>query len=173
MLMTGTLSENFYNPLGIYASPIARAYSRVTGNINNKNLSPIIHRDMALALCEANPNTKVAIVRPIHSMATIFKKSNIPFTISDGSAQNVKMPYVRSLQPIEHRWYTSKVELNGEEKEQFGDSLFTLIDPRTNDYYQIGNNHPFSQSPFLGGIRRDYIEAFPFFTIDVNELKKI
>lgn len=173
ILMTGTLSENFYNPLGIYASPIARAYNRLTGNTNNKNLSPIIHKGMALALCEANPNAKVVIVRPIHSMATIFKKSDIPFTISNGYPQNVNMPYIRSLQPIQHRWYDSKVELKGEEKEQFGDSLFTLIDPRTNDYYQIGNSHPFSQSPFLGGISRDNIEAFPFFTIDVNDLKKI
>lgn len=171
MLMTATLSENFYNPLGIYASPIARTNNNVNGYTGYKNLSLPLHRGMARALSEVNPLAKFGIVRPIHSMATIFQKSGIPFSISTGNTQDTTLPYIRSLQPIEHRWYVSEVTLTGEEKEQFGNSLFTLIDPRTNTFYQIDNSHPFSQSPFLGGISRDHIQAFPFFTIDVNDLK--
>ena len=94
------------------------------------------------------------VVRPIASMSSIFKKSGVNLTESNGRTQKTDKPYVRCVTDFSGRWYSTPDALTDDEKAKFGKSLYILVDPRTEDYYQI-NSHWFSYHPFLGGQPRE------------------
>ena len=171
MAMTLKVSKTFYGPLGIYRSPIAQASDKEKGIESYRRLSMPFHSKVARFVKQINPDIKEMVVRPMQSMATIFKKSGLEeFSESKGCAQNINYPYVRCTLDFPGRWYTTPDVLSPEETEKFGESPYILIDPRTDEYHQIDYGHWFTKSPFFGGIGRDKIQSFPFFTVDIKAL---
>jgi len=173
MAMTATLSSSFYSPLGIYKSPISTAHEE---NGKHRNLSLMFHSATAQMMEEVNPDYKYAVVRPLGSMMSIFEKSGISLSKSKGNYQETDKPYVRVRTPHQHRWYEEADTLSPKETELFGstnpygDSSYVLVDSQNNTYTQIGSKHPFTSSPFLGGMKRDNFETFPFVTIKREDL---
>ncbi|MBY0500519.1 MAG: hypothetical protein K2P93_00765 [Alphaproteobacteria bacterium] len=170
MAMTLKMSKTFYAPLGIYNSPIAQAFDIDQGTQTYRQLSMPFHSTVARFINQIDPDVKYMVVRPLQSMAAIFIKMSLPFSQSKGRSQAIDFPYVRCTTDFPRRWGFIPDTLSSDETEKFGDSPYILIDPRTDEYYQIDNYHWFSKSPFLGGVTREKIETFPFFTIDVKAL---
>lgn len=156
MAMTLKVSETFYTPLGIYNSPIAQAFDK---DRPYKQLSMPFHSAVARFVQKIYPGVKEMIVRPLQSMAVIFEKMRLEFSKSSGYSQGINYPYVR--------YFISKT---AEDMKNFGNSPFIIADSRTDEFHLISEDHWFSQSPFLGGADLQLIEAFPFFTVDVNSL---
>jgi hypothetical protein len=172
MAMTATVSESFYNPLGIYASPIANTCDNGQGP---KGLSMMLHGATARFMGKIQPSYKCMVVRPIASMGAIFKKSGIDLTESNGRRtqnQRTDKPYIRCTTDFTGRWYSTPDALTDDEKAKFGKSPYILVDPRTEDYYQI-DSHWFSSHPFLGGMPRENFDSFPFVTVTREDLEKV
>jgi|GEM_PF-6629322 len=172
MMMTATPGDKFYSPLGIYKSPIATAYDEKVGQKSDQ-LSMTLHRETARFMHQIQPKMQYMVVRPISSMKSIFEKSKVPFFSSNGRRQTTDLPHVRCTTPFQLRWYASPEDLTTEEMENFGESPYIIIDPRTNEYHQISDQHWFSESPFLGGKTRNFFETFPFVTVDIKDLEKL
>jgi hypothetical protein len=170
LAMTNTMSKSFNFPLGIYHSPIALAFDKESGTQDYRELANPFQSCVARFVQKIDSEIKYTVLRPLKPMATRSKKSGVNFSVSNGDAQEIEFPYIRCVLPRQSGWYSQSVHLTDEEKENFGDSPYILIDPRTDEFYRIGYNHPFLKSPFLGGIGRDKIDAFPFFTVDVKLL---
>lgn len=168
MEMTFLMSETFYGPLGIFGDPITQAAEKEKGNMPGKQLSMTFHSATARFVKLINPQAKYMIVRPIESMRAIFKKSGIQLSESYGSSQNINYPYIRYVKDVVYTW--DKDSLTDAEKENFGDSPYILIDPRTNEYHQISHDHWFCKNPFLGGMDFRTIAKYPLVTIDIEDL---
>ena len=110
------------------------------------------------------------VVRPLKSMKGIFGKSGLEFSESNGRAQSIEKPYIRCTTAYPGRLYDIPVRLTDAEKEEFGNSQYILIDPRTDEFHRISHNHWFVKNPFLGRVSRDLFEAFPFVTMDIESL---
>lgn len=147
MAMTVQLSENFYSPLGIYKSPIANAYEKLTKK-PCKQLSMLLHSFVARSMDEINPNAKHMMVKPLKSMESIFGKSGVVMSSSRNPQQNEEnnLPYLKVNEK----------------------NLYELVDPRDKTSYEIPDYfHWFPKSPFLGGGNG---LKFPVYTVDRKEL---
>lgn len=169
LAMTVKVSESFYTPFGIFSSPIGQAFDRESGTLAYKQLSMPVHAAVARFVSKIT-DIKYMVVRPLASMAGILKKSDLEFSESKGPAQDISFPYIRFTLDHNRRWYSVPDTLTAEEKENFGDSQFILVDPRAKELHRICSDHWFATHPFSGGVARELIEAFPFFTVDVKEL---
>ena len=49
---------------------------------------------------------------------------------------------------------------------------FELYDPHTQTVYSIIDNHWFETHPFSGGVSMENIQAYPFITVNINDLLK-
>jgi hypothetical protein len=170
MAMTVKISKSFYTPLGIYNCPIAKAFDKEMGNVQYEQLSMPTHSAVARFVGQINPEVEDMVVRPLKPMGIIFKKSGLEFSESNGFPQNINYPYIGCTLPFSHRWYDEK-DVKG--KEAFGNAPFVIVKPRTNELHEISADHWFSQSPFLGGVTREKIEAFPFVTVNRQSLYKL
>ncbi len=164
MAMTVTHGGPFYSPLGIYRSPIACAYEERHGLKRFNNLSLLLHSSVArmMGKIETYQEIKYAVVRPLTHMKKVLEKSGISFSSSFGEKNTTTFP------SILHSYYQKDKEID------FGDGSLVLFDPRSSEVYQIGKEHWFAKSPFLAGID-DWrlVKAFPFITLDREELAKL
>ncbi len=165
MAMTVRVSENFYTPLGIYRSPIAVAAEQGAGI---KNLSMMLHGYVAHTMTEINPHARYMIVRPLDSMLKIFQSSGLIFSRSTRYEQDTPLPYVRcgcDLRLAREMGFTKLAE-------EDGGATLVLAHQKANTIIRIGEGHWFSYSPFLGGADFGLLKAFPFITMEREELAK-
>ncbi len=135
----------FYSPLGIFSSPIAKAFN---GSV--PRLSIPLHVAIARTMKAIDPEIRAMITRPLEEMTAIFKKSGIPYQAGFGeNPENPSKPYIR------REWSTSKA--------------YTFVDTTTGNKYVLSQAHPFSMHPSLGGIVRQDME-YPFVVFDINSL---
>jgi len=156
MAMTVIMGGPFYNPLGIYSSPIARAsdpepYTR---------LAMPLHSAVARMMGELDPEIKYMVVRPLQSMQTIFEKSGVPFSATKGSKPSESLPAIL------------RKGAQGNDNVQFDGHPYVLFDPRTDETHQIGLGHGFSKNRYMGGITLEEMDL-PFVTTDREALENL
>lgn len=163
MAMSATVDGPFYSPLGIYSSPIARASDEKPCT----QLSLPFHSFVAKTMGDIDPSVRYTVTRPLENMSKIFTKSNIPFSSSFGTTLSEhNLPVILR----QGRYESPTGEIINFHNTRY--TPFVLFDPRTEETYQLGENHPFVTNYYLGGIPlRDMI--FPFVTFDRKALAEL
>lgn len=145
MTVTVKVSNVFYSLLGIFRSPIAKAFDSAFAKI-----SMPLYFYVARAMEQIKPGAKYVVFRPYKPIINALESSGIHYSVSkDGKSQD-KVPHI---------CYEADI---------VGMHNFVLVDPRSDTRYKISDKHWFKKNPYLG-FHID-VAGCPFVIIDRVEL---